>query len=255
MTPNATVARLLSAIALVLPAAGCEYVAMGKPDPADRPRTPEQITDFELLYARNCSGCHGADGRLGPAPPLNDPIFLAIVPDDELVRVIAEGRAGTPMPAFARWRAGALTDAQIKIVAVGLKQHWKSDKLPAMKLPDYAVASGDKAAPEAGAERGAKVFARACADCHGTDGEGSGDGEKPGGINDPLLLTLISNQALRRIVITGRPDLGMPDFADDSGRSSDFQPLSSDEISDLVALLASWRKRKPDGTSAGGKTE
>ena len=42
--------------------------------------------DFALLYATNCAGCHGADGRLGPAPPLNDPLFLAIVPDASLFR-------------------------------------------------------------------------------------------------------------------------------------------------------------------------
>ncbi len=33
----------------------------------------------------------------------------------------------------------------------------------------------------------------------------------------------------------------MPDFADDMGRDGDFKPLTDDEISDLVALLASWR--------------
>ena len=66
----------------------------------------------------------------------------------------------------------------------------------------------------------------------------------PIAINDPAMLTLFSDQALRRIVITGRPDLGMPNFSDDTGRSGDFAPLSSDEIADLVALLASWREHQ-----------
>jgi mono/diheme cytochrome c family protein len=114
-------------------------------------------------------------------------------------------------------------------------------------LPEYAV-SERPASPDA-ANRGAKVFARACADCHGEDGAGSAEGESPGRINDPALLTLFSDQALRRIVITGRPDLGMPDFADDTGRSGEFAPLSSDEIADLVALLATWREpQSPQGT-------
>jgi hypothetical protein len=47
---------------------------------------------------------------------------------------------------------------------------------------------------------------------------------------------------LRRIIITGRPDLGMPDYAGADGRASDFQPLSAADIDHLVALLASWRK-------------
>ena len=65
--------------------------------------------------------------------------------------------------------------------------------------------------------------------------ENSGQGaEKAGAIHDPDLLSLASDQFLRRLVITGRPDLGMPDFAGASGREPDFQPLSSQEIADLV---------------------
>jgi cytochrome c oxidase cbb3-type subunit 3/ubiquinol-cytochrome c reductase cytochrome c subunit len=230
-------------LGLVL-AFGCDVALPGKPDPADRPQTPAQITSFEYLFARNCAGCHGAEGKLGPAPPLNDPIFLAIVSQDDLVRVITGGRAGTPMPAFGRQFAGTLTEEQIHIVAAGVKERWRVKQPADKKLPAYAVAtSGEPPAAEEVA-RGAKVFERACADCHGADGEGSGGDESPGRINDPALLSLISNQGLRRIVITGRHDLGMPNFAGDEGRSSNFEPLSSEEIADVVALLASWRTAK-----------
>ena len=37
----------------------------------------------------------------------------------------------------------------------------------------------------------------------------------------------------------------MPGFAEKSGRSSDFQPLTSIEIADVVALLAHWREAGP----------
>jgi mono/diheme cytochrome c family protein len=245
--------RRLCALAGLLALAGCGYELPGTPNPADRPLIPAQRTSFEFLYQQNCSACHGAAGKLGPAPPLNDPIFLAIVPDEQLLGVITDGRAGTPMPAFARSNQGALTPEQIKIIASGLKKHWKSDKLPEVKLPEYSVTSAGQAPSQANAERGAKVFARACADCHGADGKGTGPDERPGGINNPALLTLISDQALRRIVITGRHDLGMPNFADDSGRSLDFQPLSSDEIADVVALMASWREGGSSAVSAGAK--
>ena len=82
---------------------GCDWP--GKPDPNDRPVPEEQVVDFATLFKNNCAGCHGAAGKLGPAPPLNDPLFLAVIPDAELLRVIGEGRMGTPMPAFARRRA------------------------------------------------------------------------------------------------------------------------------------------------------
>ena len=77
-------------------------------------------------------------------------------------------------------------------------------------------------------EEGLKVFARACASCHGDRGQGGTNGGKSvGAINDPDFLALISDQALRRYVITGRPDLGMPDYADPKGRPEGFQPLTS----------------------------
>ena len=86
---------------LVVLTGGCDVP--GKPREADRPVPADQVKDFDALYGAHCAGCHGADGKLGPAPPLNDPLFLAIVPDAELRHVIAEGRAVTP-PRGARCR-------------------------------------------------------------------------------------------------------------------------------------------------------
>jgi cytochrome c oxidase cbb3-type subunit 3/ubiquinol-cytochrome c reductase cytochrome c subunit len=68
-------------------------------------------------------------------------------------------------------------------------------------------------------------------------------------INDRAFLALISDQALRRIIITGRPDLGMPNYAESAGRPKGYKPLTSGEIADVVALLAYWRQ----GGSINGK--
>ena len=55
---------------------------------------------------------------------------------------------------------------------------------------------------------------------------------------NPAYLALVSDQALRTAVIVGRSDLGMPDWrANISG-----QPMSPQEISDVVAWLASHRQ-------------
>lgn len=217
----------------VLLAAGC--TPPGKPTPAG-PDRPGEVTDFRTLFSTNCAGCHGADGRLGPGPPLNDPLFLRIVPDAVLLEVITNGRAGTPMPAFAHSKGGPLTAQQVKIIAEGLKPAWaKSDAFG--DPPGYALAPGGDAA------RGAAVFARACAGCHGDRGQGGGsvEGRPVGAINDPAFLALCSDQVLRRYVITGRPDLGMPDYAGTAGRLADFKPLNDRDVADLSALLASWR--------------
>ena len=232
---------------LVVLTAGCDLP--GKPREADRPVPADQVKDFNVLFGARCAGCHGADGKLGPAPPLNDPLFLAIVPDVELLRVISEGRAVTaaqksPMPAFARSRGGPLTDAQVKVLAEGIKKRWgpsASGDAP----PPYLSSAGGKGVNR---DEGARVFARACADCHGQEGEGV---EREGGlrrkINDPAFLALISDKALRRIIITGRPDLGMPAYDSTRDRPADFRPLTSAQIDDLVALLASWRQDGPTG--------
>jgi mono/diheme cytochrome c family protein len=248
--------RLLPLLAAL--AAGCDLP--GRPNPADRPVPADQVTDFGVLYATHCAGCHGADGKLGPAPPLNDAMFLAIVPDAELLRVITDGRVvspaqKSPMPAFARDKGGPLTAAQVKALADGIKERWRSTMPRAQSLPPYLAPaaverSGDRTTTADGtAKTGAneeerlRVFARACAGCHGSQGQGGKDGERQvGAIHNQAFLALISDQALRRYIITGRPDLGMPAFDGNRGRPADYHPLSSAEIDDLVALLASWRR-------------
>ncbi len=250
MILTSRIAVVSLSIAMAVCAVGCSGDLPGKPNPEDRPQTPAEVTDFGVLFARNCSGCHGADGTLGPAPPLNDPLFLAIVPDEVLHDVVTNGRSGTPMPAFARRLEGALTDEQIEIVATGLKRHWKADPRPTAELPSYSLAKSDAPPAAAAIERGQQVFAQACALCHGEDGGGTGDGESPGRINDPALLALFSDQVLRRVIITGRPDLGMPDFAGTDGRDSDFKPLTGEQIDELVALLAHWRASPPKVAAA-----
>jgi mono/diheme cytochrome c family protein len=248
-------------------AAGC-----GQPDPADRPVPANEVKDFGQLYSTHCAGCHGGDGKLGPAPPLNDPLFLTIVPDEVLTHVISEGRGvsatqKTPMPAFRLGKGASLTDAQlkvwaelkeerrespkqqgpltagqVKVLAEGIKRHWPARVPAGSKIPPYLAPTGSSG----NKDDGAKVFTRACGGCHGSHGQGGKYGERQiGAINDPAFLALISDQALRRYAITGRPDFGMPAFDGKAGRRDDFQPLTSAEIQDLVALLAFWRQSGP----------
>jgi cytochrome c oxidase cbb3-type subunit III len=229
-------------LVLMALAAGCDLP--GRPNPADRPVPANEVLEFAALYKQNCAGCHGADGKLGPAPPLNDPLFLTLVPDAALEQVIAEGRPGTPMPAFARSKGGSLTDAQVTALAGGLKPRWAVAGQKIDSAPPYRTTEGGSS------ERGAAVFARACAVCHGNDGRGlPAGGRRVNVLNDRVFLALISDQALRRYVITGRPDLGMPDYAGRRPGQTDFQPLTPEQVKDVVALLASWRS----GPSTDGK--
>ncbi len=222
-----------SLLLLVCLGAGCSKPRESQAP--DRPIRSDQVIDFNTLYSQNCAGCHGSDGQFGPAPPLNDPLFLAIVPDSVLLKLVTEGRPGTPMPGFSRKKGGSLTETQVKAIADGIKVRWKPEQ-PRTSPPSYLASNdpGDVA-------RGQKIFSRACASCHGPDGLGGKD--KVGPIHDEAFLALISDQALRRYIITGRRDLKMPDFAGTAGRPADFEPLSPTDVADLVEFLSSWRHR------------
>jgi mono/diheme cytochrome c family protein len=252
----------------VLLLVGCDFP--GRPDLADRPVPADKVVDFAHLYGQNCAGCHGADGKLGPAPPLNDPLFRQIVPEAELESVITNGRDKTLMPAFARENGGALTSAQIKILvyeikgqpyrvntrqesaaavevvsdAGGTSPKWGSPGTPPAGVPSYSKSSTDGNVNSSNREVARiSTFARACAACHGDQGQGIAGGDTMiQAINDTAFLSLCSDQVLRRYVITGRPDLGMPGYADSRPGSPHFQPLTEDEVASLVALLASWRE-------------
>jgi cytochrome c oxidase cbb3-type subunit 3 len=223
-------------------AAGCDLP--GQPRASDRYLAPQQEKTFNVLFRQNCVGCHGADGKLGPAPPLNDKLFLALIPDTELQRIITEGRPGTLMPAFATAKGGSLTAEQVKVLAEGIKPRWGPVESAPRATPPYLLGQTSPDGAAAGnKDDGLKVFARACASCHGDDGRGGlYGGRTVGAINDPDFLALISDQALRRYVITGHPDLGMPDYTDPTGRPEGFQPLTGEEVTNVAALLAYWRQ-------------
>src|SRR5262249_32833604 len=132
---------------------------------------------------------------------------------------------------------------QVEVLAQGIKKRWGPPASPAGSVPPYVASAGAGAGKK---DEGARVFARACAGCHGSQGQGGQNGDRPvGAISSPAFLALISGQELRRYAITGRPDLGMPAYDGKAGRPPDFRPLTSAEINDLVALLAYWRLGGP----------
>src|ERR1700751_681702 len=82
---------------------------------------PSEVLDFNVLYAQNCAGCHGKDGKGGAAIPRANPVFLAIA-DDNVIRRVASNRVpGTPMSAFAQSAGGMLTEKQIDAIVSGIR--------------------------------------------------------------------------------------------------------------------------------------
>lgn len=225
---------LLVSAALVLSTVVCGCAnAPGKELAASTPIVPSEISDFNVLYGENCAGCHGLEGRGGAAIALGDPVYLAIADDTILRRAATNGIPGTSMPAFAQSAGGMLTEKQIDVIARGIRERWsKPNVLSGTSSPPYSSASpGD-------GSRGSQVYVTFCSSCHGVAGRG---GPKASSIVDGSFLALLNDQELRTIVIVGRPDLGAPDWRNNVPGT----PMSAQDVSDVVAWLASQRSKFP----------
>ncbi len=182
----------------------------GQPRSDSEVLAPNEVLDFGLLFSQNCAGCHGAEGRGGAAISLANPVYLAIADDASIRKVIAQGVPGTAMPAFAQSAGGMLTDAQIDVLTKEIRSRWSQTG----------------------------IYKTFCESCHGPVGRG---GRKASAISDDSFLALVSDQSLRTIVIAGRPELGAPDWRGNlTGR-----PMSDQEITDVIAWLASRRVPNP----------
>jgi cytochrome c oxidase cbb3-type subunit III len=211
---------------------GCAS-APGRPVAGDEPVVPSEVTDFKVLYGQNCAGCHGAEGKGGAAIALDDPVYLAIADDAEVRGAATNGIPGTSMPAFAQSAGGMLTDKQIEVIVGGIRGRWaKPDVLRGANPPPYSSSEpGD-------ASRGMLVYTQYCSACHGAGGRG---GQKASSIVDGSFLALLNDQELRTIVIVGRPELGAPDWRG----NVPGKPMSSQDVSNVVAWLASQRPKFP----------
>ncbi len=212
--------------------AGCA-APQGRPRKGSEVLAPSDVLEFGTLYAENCAGCHGAEGRGSAAIALSDPVYLAIANDAVIRKVIANGVHGTAMPAFAQSAGGMLTDKQIDVITSGMRSRWsRPGILATANPPSYMPTSAGNAV------RGEVEYRTYCESCHGVAGRG---GTKGSSITDNSFLALISDQGLRTVVITGRPELGAPDWRGDvSGK-----PMSDQEVTDVVAWLASRRVQNP----------
>ena len=230
-----SVRHLLLLVAAALFAAllsGCGTLP-GQPRPGSQAVAPDAVLDFHALYSNNCAGCHGSEGRGGAAIGVGDPVYLAVVDDAALRNVTAKGVPGTAMPAFAQSAGGMLTDAQIDVIVGNMRSRWsRPGILDGANPPSYAAKStGD-------AQRGERVYATFCQGCHGPGGRG---GPKGSAITNGSFLALVSDQGLRTIMIAGRPELGMPDWRGDVPGT----PMSDQDVTDVVAWLASQRVQTP----------
>jgi cytochrome c oxidase cbb3-type subunit III len=222
--------------------AGCSSPP-GQPQKGSETLAPNEVMEFATLYANNCAGCHGAEGRGGAAIALADPVYLGIADDVSIRKVISNGVRGTSMPAFAESAGGMLTDKQIDAITNGMRSRWsRPGVLDGANPPSYAAKSPGNP------QQGEVAYGKYCASCHGPTGQG---GPKGSAVTNDSFLALVSDQGLRTIVIAGRPELGAPDWRG----NVPGQPMSDQEITDVVAWLTSRRVQTPGQPYSASNTK
>jgi mono/diheme cytochrome c family protein len=224
--PVATSLIALIAVCAAVFATGCQP-GHEPGHPADPEPQPAQVMDFATLYGQNCAACHGSNGQNGPAIDLGNPEYQSLVDDATLRKWIAGGMPGTEMPAFAQSAGGMLTDAQVDALVAGMRKQWRTENAAAGPAPPaYAqTQAGD-------AHRGVHVYQAWCASCHNSSGEQ---------ITSANYLSLMSDQALRSIIIAGRPGIGHPDWRHDGNGGNTTGPLAAQDVDDIVAYLGTLR--------------
>jgi cytochrome c oxidase cbb3-type subunit I/II len=218
------VTGLLACISIVSPMAGAP------------PAELEQITlRGKAIYLEECASCHGARGDgLGEVGAMLEPqprnfttgVYKfrstptgRLPTDDDLLRTITVGLAGTSMDGYA-----ALPEKDRRALVAYLKTFSSrfSDEPPTdpIVMTPPRASAGDLAA------RGESVYVRMqCAACHGPGGRGDGplsgdlndeDGRpiRPADLTQPRRKSGKGPEAIYRTVMTGLDGTPMPSYGD-----------------------------------------
>lgn len=159
---------------------------------------------------------------------LANPEFQALIDDNRLRNIISNGLPGTQMPAWAQSAGGMLTDQQVDAIVAGMRKEWQKPSVFAGVTPPPLQQPGG-----GDAGRGKQAYQAHCAMCH--------NGPARQQVTSSVYLSLISDNALRSIIVAGRPDIGQPDWQHDAAKGAPQTPLTGQEITDIVAYLGSLR--------------
>lgn len=225
---------------------GCAVLALGFWNSAWA--TPEAMVQFlasqqlvqagKEVFRQNCAGCHGvdADGK-GPAALMLSPkprnlvtgafkfrsTSLGSLPtDQDLLRTIDQGIAGSSMPAFP------LLSSHQKYALVAyiksLRPNWQANVGKALTIPEPPTEIFiNRTLFLASAVRGRKLFEDGCLTCHGDRGHGDGPSAEGlvDGDNQPIHPANLGRRGVKsgkraqdiyKAILTGLDGTPMPSF-------------------------------------------
>lgn len=219
------------------------------------------------IFLKNCTPCHGAQGEGVDAPALRNSQYVQTARDQALFATIANGRAGTEMPAWLQANGGPLTAVEIANAIAYLHTLQNVSALPSATpaapeptktplppnaptpepaLPSNPGQAGTAASMIGDVGRGQSDFGVYCAACHGPEGvqgvpnPDSDDGAVPA-LNpidstivnvDPKMFALNLDLFIEHgsVPAGSGPMILMPSFGD--GRM-----LTVQQIADLIAYV------------------
>jgi cytochrome c len=199
-------------------------------------------TDGSTLVRALCGACHGTTGEGRDAgeldrayPALTQPDLLAIASDDDLRRVISAGRPGRRMPAWDSEGSG-LESHEIGTIVRFLR----ASEAAAPLLAQVRAATTDP-------DLGRTLYARECAVCHGTRGEGLLGPSH----SSPAFGRIAGDRFVFETIVGGRPGTAMPRFRD----------FTAHEVSSLINQVLEFSKApyptplvdEPPGDPAQGR--
>jgi cytochrome c oxidase cbb3-type subunit 3 len=172
----------------------------------------------QAIFKKNCTLCHGDNGEGSDGrPALNDKQLLDTTADDTIFSIISSGVPNTEMPAWNQAHGGPLTDEDVHNVVAFLRA-WQPT------APDLSgfIPIGDLT-------KGKRLYSTICSVCHGDEGQGA---NQIPALNDPVQLNQFDDTWYRDAITKGLPTKGMPTWG---------TVLSPQQVSDLIAVIDSWR--------------
>ena len=212
-----------------------EVVTPEDPKPEDPPvaATPAvaSAAHGEVLYKSMCIACHQPEGagKVGFAPYVRNPDFLALASDDFLRSSIIAGRPGTAMVPWAHLKSHEV-DSLVAYIRSG-------ENPEATKL---TKADPDKKYP-GDAAKGAPLYAIYCASCHGQNATGYAEGGAGPAIGNAGFLAVASDDFIFQTVKHGRAGTSMRGFVGATGLAN----LSEQEVGDIIAFLRNRETAAP----------
>ena len=176
------------------------------------------------VFAEFCQACHGPQGEaLGPG--LAFAAIAKTLPGAQVRVAVIEGAgsdSSTGMPPFRE----VLSDAQIDdlLAYVGT---WASGDVPPLPEPNIGHVAERVEGMAGDPPRGAVIYAKFCAGCHGIGGAGRNAPAFPGLEGEPAEIVHTAR--------VGHESPYMPAFSVEHGG-----PLSDEQLTDLEAYLATW---------------